>query len=100
MNVKGVVHRELSEGMTEAELASAIGISVRTIADILVDKLPQDSAVWEQFVQYFRIHSDFLRYGGPPARPSFMRRFSSTNELPSSHSIRVKFNTRYNTVLN
>ena len=65
MNVKGLVHRELSEGMTEAELASAIGVSVRTIADILVDKLPQDSAIWEQFAQYFRIHSDFLRYGGP-----------------------------------
>jgi hypothetical protein len=46
VNVKGLVHREPSEGMTEAELASAIGISVRTIADILVDKLPQDSAVW------------------------------------------------------
>ena len=65
MHVKGLVQRELSEGMTEAELASAIGVSVRTIADILVDELPHDPAIWEQFAQYFRIHGDFLRYGGP-----------------------------------
>ena len=66
MNLKGLVHRELGEGLTEEELASAVGVSVRTIANILVDELPQDRAVWETFARYFRIHADFLRSGGPP----------------------------------
>ena len=29
MNLKGLVHRELSEGVTEKELASAVGVSVQ-----------------------------------------------------------------------
>jgi transcriptional regulator with XRE-family HTH domain len=66
MNLKGLIHRELGEGLTEEELASAVGVSVRTIANILLDELPQDPAIWEQFAQYFRIHADFLRSGGPP----------------------------------
>jgi len=66
VNLKGLVHRELGEGLTEEELASAVGVSVRTIADILVDELPQDPAIWETFARYFRIHADFLRSGGPP----------------------------------
>ncbi|HEY6262186.1 MAG TPA: LexA family transcriptional regulator [Nitrospiraceae bacterium] len=66
MNLKGLVHRELGEGLTEVELASAVGVSSRMIADILVDELPQDPAIWEQFARYFRIHADFLRSGGPP----------------------------------
>jgi hypothetical protein len=66
MNLKGLVHRELGEGLTEEELASAVGVPVRTIADILADKLPHDPAIWEQFARYYRIHADFLRSGGPP----------------------------------
>ena len=66
MNLKGLVHRELGEGLTEEELASAVGVSARTIANILVDELPQDPAVWKIFARYFRIHADFLRSGGPP----------------------------------
>lgn len=66
MNLKGLVQRELGEGLTEEELASAVGVSVRTIAKILVDELPQDPAIWEQFARYFRTHADFLRFGGPP----------------------------------
>ena len=66
MNLKGLVHRELGEGLTEEELASAVGVSVRTIADILLDELPHDPAIWDQFARYFRIHADFLRSGGAP----------------------------------
>ena len=66
MNLKGLVHRELGEGLTEEELASAVGVSVRTIANILVDELPQDPAIWEEFARYFRMDADFLRSGGPP----------------------------------
>jgi SOS-response transcriptional repressor LexA len=66
VDLKGLVHRELGEGLTEEELASAVGVSVKTIANILVDELPPDPAIWETFARYFRIHADFLRSGGPP----------------------------------
>ena len=66
MDLKGLVHRELGEGLTEAELGSAVGVSEQTIADILVDELPPDPALWETFARYFRMHPDFLRSGGPP----------------------------------
>jgi SOS-response transcriptional repressor LexA len=66
MNLKCLVHRELGEGMTEKELASAVGVSVQTIANILADDLPQDPAIWEKFARHFRIHADFLQSGGPP----------------------------------
>ena len=35
MDLKGLVHRELGEGMTEEELASTVGVSVEIIANIL-----------------------------------------------------------------
>ncbi|HSQ51751.1 MAG TPA: S24 family peptidase [Nitrospiraceae bacterium] len=66
MNLKGLVHREINEGMTEKELADAVGVSVLTITDILADNLPQDPAIWETFARHFRIHADSLRFGGPP----------------------------------
>lgn len=66
MNLKGLIHRELGEGLTEQELASSVGVSERTIANILADKLPEDPAIWEKFARYFRIHADFLRSGGLP----------------------------------
>ncbi len=66
MNLKCLVHRELGEGMSEKELASAVGVSVHTIENILADNLPQDPAIWETFARHFRIHADVLRSGGPP----------------------------------
>lgn len=48
MNLKSLIHRELGEGLTEKELASAVGVPVRTIASILVDQLPQDPAIWKR----------------------------------------------------
>jgi SOS-response transcriptional repressor LexA len=65
MNLEGLTKRELAEGLSEDELASAIGVPVQTIADIMAGKLPQNPVLWEQFARYFRIHVDFLRYGGP-----------------------------------
>jgi transcriptional regulator with XRE-family HTH domain len=61
VNLKSLVHRELGEGLTEEELAGSVGVSVRTIADILADEIPEDPAIWETFARYFRIHADFLR---------------------------------------
>lgn len=66
MHLKDLVHRELGEGVAVEELASAVGVSVRTIADILADKLPKKPALLEQFAQYFHIPADLLRSGGPP----------------------------------
>lgn len=82
MNLKGLVHRELGEGLTEAELASAVGVSARTIADILRDELPQDPAIWETFARYFRIHADFLRSGGPPHSEGLFDLTESTHPSP------------------
>jgi transcriptional regulator with XRE-family HTH domain len=66
MDLKGLVHRELGEGLTEEELASTVGVSVETIANILADEPPQKRATWEHFARYFRIDVDFLQIGGPP----------------------------------
>ena len=81
MDLKGLVHRELGEGLTEAELASAVGVSERTIADILVDDLPPDPAIWETFARYFRIHADFLQSGGSPHSEELFE--LTENTLPS-----------------
>ncbi len=82
MNLKGLVHRELGEGLTEKELASAVGVSVWTIANILADKLPQDPAIWGQFARYFRIHADFLRTGGPAHSEGLFELTGSTHHSP------------------
>jgi SOS-response transcriptional repressor LexA len=89
VNLKGLVHRELGEGLNEEELASAVGVSVRTIADILADKLPQDSAIWEQFARYFRIHADFLRSGGPPHREGLFELPDHTHPSPRGRMRKV-----------
>jgi len=63
VNLKGLIHRELGEGLTERELASLVGVSFRTIANILANKTPDDPAVWEKFAKYFHMDADFLRTG-------------------------------------
>jgi SOS-response transcriptional repressor LexA len=68
MYLKGLVHRELGEGLTEDELASVVGVSTPTVVEILADKLPDDPAIWEKFARYFSMDVDFLRTGGPVHR--------------------------------
>ena len=82
MNLKRLVHRELSEGLTEEQLASVVGVSVQTIANILVDWLPQDPAIWEQFARYFRMDADSLRNGGPPYSEGVFELTGSTHHSP------------------
>lgn len=65
MNLKGLIHRELGEGLTEKELAAAVGVSPRIIDRILANKPPNDPAIWHHFAKYFRMDADFLRAGGP-----------------------------------
>lgn len=63
MNLKRLIHRELGEGMTEQELASATGVSVRTLESILDDLSPEDPATWEKFARYFRMDVELLQTG-------------------------------------
>lgn len=63
MDLKGLIHRELGEGLTETELATAVGVSRHTIEDILADKPSQDPTIWEKFATHFRMDADFLRTG-------------------------------------
>jgi SOS-response transcriptional repressor LexA len=63
MNLKNLILRELSEGMSEKELASAVGVPQRTLVNILAGKDPKDRAIWKQFARYFRMEVDFLRAG-------------------------------------
>ncbi len=63
MDLKGLIHRELGEGLTEHELATAVGVTLQTIEDILSHKTPEDPAIWEKFATHFRLDVDFLRTG-------------------------------------
>jgi peptidase S24-like protein len=89
VNLKGLVQRELGEGLTEEELASAVGVPVRTIANILVDELPHDPTIWEHFARYFRTHADFLRFGGPPHSEGLFELTESTQPTPVGPMRRV-----------
>lgn len=82
MNLKGLVHREIGEGLTGEELASVIGVSERTIADILVDELPQDPAIWEKFALYFRTDAELLQSGGPPHPEGLFDRTEGAHPSP------------------
>ena len=57
MDLKGLIQRELGEGLTEEELATAVGVSAQTIVNILADELPQDPAIWETFARHFQNES-------------------------------------------
>lgn len=64
MNVRSLILRELEEGMTEEELASAIEVSPQTLANIIANEFPNDSAIWDKFTRYFRMDVDILQTGG------------------------------------
>ncbi len=87
MNLKGLVQRELAEGVTEDELASAVGISVRVITDILADEFPQSDRIWEQFAKYFHMEAEFLRSGGPP-HPDGLFDLAESAQQPSPDPLR------------
>ena len=70
MDLKRLLHRELCEGSTEQEIASSVGVSLRTIKDILKGKNPTVRAIWGKFGKYFRMDIDFLRTGESTYRTS------------------------------
>jgi len=77
MDLKSLLYRELGEGLTEEELASAIGVPARTIGNILTNKLPRDHATWAKIAKYFRIDADFLRTGDPTESNAVVIRLAS-----------------------
>lgn len=70
MNLKTLLHREISEGMSEEQMASAVGVSLGTITDILTGKNPTLLAIWDKFARYFRMDVDFLQTGQSTYRTS------------------------------
>lgn len=70
MSLKSLLHRELCEGMTEEEVASAVGVSLGTIMGILRGKDPKVRTIWQKFGRYFRMDVDFLRSGESTYRTS------------------------------
>ena len=64
MHLKSLIHRELAEGLTERELATAMGVPVRTITSILAGKDPGPIDLWKKFAEYFRMEVEFLQTGG------------------------------------
>ena len=82
MDLKGLIQRELGEGLTEEELATAVGVSARTIVNILADELPQDPAIWETFARHFHVDADLLRTGGPPYPEGLFELTGSTHHSP------------------
>lgn len=63
MNLKTLVQRELTEGLSAEELADSAGVSVQTVTKILADELPNNPSDWESFVQYFRLDQETLQSG-------------------------------------
>ena len=45
-------------------MASAIGVPLRTVKNILADTFPEDPAKWKKFSKYFRKDVEVLRSGG------------------------------------
>lgn len=82
MDLKGLIQREIGEGVTEEELASAVGVSEQTIMNILADELPQDPAIWDTFARHFRMDVDSLRTGGQPYADGLFELTGSTHHSP------------------
>jgi len=72
MNLKGLIYRELGEGLTENELAAAIGVSRQTIDNILSDRMPKDITLWNKFSTYFRMDVEFLLTGELTSPPTLV----------------------------
>ena len=87
MNLKGLIQKELAEGVPENELTSMIGVPRQVLTDILTDKDPEDPAIWEKFARYFHMNVDFLQTG-KPTFSSAMLALSGTTYQSAAGDIR------------
>lgn len=63
MELKSLIHKELSEGLDEEELAASIGVSREVIKRILLGGIPKDVKTWKKFAAYFHMELDALQFG-------------------------------------
>ncbi|MEO8048711.1 MAG: helix-turn-helix transcriptional regulator [Nitrospirota bacterium] len=63
MELRSLIHKELSDGLDEEELGASIGVSHEAIKHILAGGDPESVEAWRKFAAYFRMDLDFLRFG-------------------------------------
>ncbi|MGH7146719.1 MAG: S24 family peptidase [Nitrospiraceae bacterium] len=63
MELRSLIHKELSDGLDEEELGASIGVSHEIIKQILAGGHPEGLETWKKFAAYFRMDLDFLRFG-------------------------------------
>src|SRR5688500_1052653 len=63
MRLQGLILRELSEGRSENDLASSLGITRDVLREVLEGRVPRDMEVWKKLAAYFRMDVDLLRSG-------------------------------------
>ena len=93
MNLKSLIHRELGEGLTEEELASAADVSSEAIGSILSGKLPHEAGILEKFARYFRMEVDFLRIGESSHTRMAGELPGNTHHSPAGHLRMIPFLT-------
>ena len=63
MSLRNLMQYQLSEGLTEQELAKDIGVSKFTIHRILRGRDPKSPDIWKKLARYFHMDMDLLRFG-------------------------------------
>jgi len=63
MDLRSLIHKELSEGLDEEELGASIGVSREVIKRILLGGVPKSVKTWKKFAAYFHVDLDVLQFG-------------------------------------
>ncbi|MDR4494134.1 MAG: LexA family transcriptional regulator [Nitrospirales bacterium] len=63
VSLQHLIQYQLSEGLTEHELAEDIGVPKITIHGILKGRNPKSSDIWKKLARYFHMDVDLLRFG-------------------------------------
>jgi SOS-response transcriptional repressor LexA len=63
ISLQALIQYQLSEGLTEQELAKDIGVPTFTIHRILKGRNPKDLDIWKKLARYFRMDVNLLRFG-------------------------------------
>lgn len=63
ISLQNLIQYQLSEGLTEHELAEDIGVPKITIHGILKGRHPKSPDIWKKLARYFHMDVDLLRFG-------------------------------------
>ncbi|MCA9473829.1 MAG: helix-turn-helix transcriptional regulator, partial [Nitrospira sp.] len=63
VSLQNLIRYQLSEGLTEYELAEDIGVSESTIQKILRGRDPESLGIWKKLARYFHVDMELLRFG-------------------------------------